>query len=255
MLRAVGKSRSRARLRTAAALGLTCIGICREVSGCHAPGTPSSRSSTARQSSWPRPPAIRTSRQSIRRSCTVDSNRSRRPSDARTSAAWTRSRLCPPYSLSDMPSRYRSTSIAAPCGKSCSIRLRSLGVTWATETIMRRTCSNIRTCRVWITLSAARVASRGGAERVIAGNLDEDDADAVVVLDPHLGQSQGSAVGSRSTRTPAVVSRSCSACTSRTCSQICTERPTGWPQARRFPGARRQGRTPTEGSAREPNSR
>jgi hypothetical protein len=47
-----------------------------------------------------------------------------------------------------------------------------------------RASQNARSWRVWFTPSGARVAS--AAERVVAGNLDEDDADAVLILDPSL---------------------------------------------------------------------
>ena len=62
-------------------------------------------------------------------------------------------------------------------------------------------------------------------EGVISGNLDQDDPDAVGVLDLHLDQARGSATGSRTTGTAAAASRACSACTSRTWSQIITELP------------------------------
>src|SRR6266542_420391 len=74
---------------------------------------------------------------------------------------------------------------------------------------------------LWVTLPVTRIA----AERVIGGNLDQHDRDAVRVLDPHLDQPHGSVAGPRRTRTPAAASRSCSACTSRTWSQIITESP------------------------------
>ncbi len=85
---------------------------------------------------------------------------------------------------------------------------------------------------LWVTLPVTRIA----AERVIGGNLDQHDRDAVRVLDPHLDQPHGSVAGPRRTRTPAAASRSCSACTSRTWSQIITESP-GEPAGRRTPPA------------------
>src|SRR6266545_3529679 len=72
---------------------------------------------------------------------------------------------------------------------------------------------------LWVTLPVTRIA----AERVIGGNLDQHDRDAVRILDPHLDQPHGSVAGPRRTRTPAAASRSCSACTSRPWSQIITE--------------------------------
>jgi hypothetical protein len=65
------------------------------------------------------------------------------------------------------------------------------------------------------------------AEGVIGGNLDQDDPDAVGVLDPHLGQAPGLRGGSRMTGTPAAASRACPARTFRTWIQIITERPAG----------------------------
>jgi hypothetical protein len=47
----------------------------------------------------------------------------------------------------------------------------------------------------------------GQRGRGAGGNLDQDDADAVRVLDPHLSQSQGSVAGARMTGTPAAASR------------------------------------------------
>jgi hypothetical protein len=45
----------------------------------------------------------------------------------------------------------------------------------------------------------------------VAGeNLDQDDADAAGVLDPHPGRPQGSVAGARMTGTPAAASRACS---------------------------------------------
>jgi hypothetical protein len=65
---------------------------------------------------------------------------------------------------------------------------------------------------------------------MIGRNLHQDDPDAVGVLDPHLGQSQGSVTGSRMTGIPAAASRACPWRTSRTWIQTITERP-GAPDA------------------------
>jgi hypothetical protein len=49
------------------------------------------------------------------------------------------------------------------------------------------------------------------AERVTGRNLDQDDPEAVGVLDLHLDRAQGSAAGSVTTRTSVAASRACSA--------------------------------------------
>ena len=64
---------------------------------------------------------------------------------------------------------------------------------------------------------------------MIGGNLDQDDLDAIGVLDPHLDQAPRLGYGPRMMGTPAAASRACSAWTSRTCIQIITDCPAGPP--------------------------
>ena len=53
-----------------------------------------------------------------------------------------------------------------------------------------RTHLTLTGCRAeFVILAVAPIA--GPAERVIGGNLDQDDLDAIGVLDPHLGQAPG----------------------------------------------------------------
>ncbi len=86
------------------------------------------------------------------------------------------------------------------------------------------------------------------ADRVVGGDLDENDPHPVGILGPHLGQPPRLSVfGSHSTRTPAAASRSCTAWTSRTWTHSAADRPAGPRRARTPPAARRRGRTPAPG--------
>jgi hypothetical protein len=68
-----------------------------------------------------------------------------------------------------------------------------------------------------------QLRSRVTAESVLSRNLDQDDPDAVGVLDLHLAQAPGLCCWLPDNRTPAAASRACSAWTSRIWIQIISE--------------------------------